>query len=269
MDPQSTLELRNLPDRLADQLVLMIAKGQLRPGQRLFEKEICEVQGVSRIPVREALRLLQAQGVVRTEPNRGTYVTEFTSDEMLEMLGLRLAVERIALRRILERRISRACIKSAFADEMEAMRRAATLRDRLAFCQADLAFHQRIVDLAASPVLTPTWQLLSRGVFVFLMQQADSYSDFDGTTGYHEHLLALLLAGNQEELDKEIEGHITWDVNRERNLQLAAAAAYAAAAARTAATSRAAAAPHAAGSHAAGSHSSAPYPLAAMEVKPS
>ena len=108
MDPQSTLELRNLPDRLADHLVLMIAKGQLRPGQRIFEKEICEVQGVSRIPVREALRLLQAQGVVRTEPNRGTYVTEFTSDEMLEMLGLRLAVERIALRRILERGISRA-----------------------------------------------------------------------------------------------------------------------------------------------------------------
>jgi DNA-binding GntR family transcriptional regulator len=220
MDPQSRLELRNLPDRLADHLVLMIAKGQLRPGQRIFEKEICELQGVSRIPVREALRLLQAQGVVRAEPNRGTYVTEFTSDEMLEMLGLRLAVERIALRRILARGSSRVSIKSGFTEVMEAMRRAATLRDRLAFCQADLAFHQRIVDLAASPVLTPTWQLLSRGVFVFLMQEADSLVDFDGMLGYHEHLLALLLAGNQEELDKEIESHIVWDVRRERDLQL-------------------------------------------------
>jgi DNA-binding GntR family transcriptional regulator len=102
---------------------------------------------------------------------------------------------------------------------MEAMRRAATLRDRTAFCQADLAFHHRIIDLAASPVLTPTWQLLSRGVFVFLMQQADLFIDLDGLIGYHERLLGLLLAGNKEELDKEIENHILWDVNRERAVQ--------------------------------------------------
>lgn len=240
MDPQSTVELRNLPDRLADHLVLMIAKGQLRPGQRIFEKEISEVQGVSRIPVREALRLLQAQGVVRTEPNRGTYVTEFTSDEMLEMLELRLAVERIALRRILERGTPRARINSAFTEVMEAMRRAATLRDRLAYCQADLAFHQRILDLAASPVLTPTWRLLSRGVFVFLMQEADSFVDFDGLIGYHEELLTLLLAGNQEALDKEIERHIVSDVRRKRDLQLDGGAP----------------------------HGTAPHALAAMDAKP-
>src|SRR5580698_10994898 len=106
MDGQS-LEARNLPDQLADQLAIMIATGELKPGQRVFEKKICEMKGVSRIPVREALRLLQAQGIVRTEPNRGTYVTEFTSDEMYEMLELRLAVERLALTRIRERGVSK------------------------------------------------------------------------------------------------------------------------------------------------------------------
>jgi DNA-binding GntR family transcriptional regulator len=211
VDLPSTLELRNLPDRLADHLVIMIAKGQLKPGQRIFEKEICEVQGVSRIPVREALRLLQAQGVVRTEPNRGTYVTKFTSDETVEMLQLRLAVERIALRKIQERGTPRSYIKSQFAEVLESMRRAATLRDRLAFCQADLAFHHRIIDMAQSPVLTPTWQLLSRGLFVFLMQAADSFDDFDGLILEHEQVLAMLLAGDQDELDKAIEKHILWD----------------------------------------------------------
>ena len=141
MDAPSTLELRNLPDRLADHLVIMIARGELKPGQRIYEKEICEVQKVSRIPVREALRLLQAQGVVRTEPNRGTYVTEFTSDEMYEMLEIRLAVERIALRRILDRGTPKPHISSHFAGVLNAMRRAATLKDRLAYCQADLSFH--------------------------------------------------------------------------------------------------------------------------------
>ena len=217
MDPQATLELRNLPDRLADHLVTMIAKGQLQPGQRVFEKEICEVQGVSRIPVREALRLLQAQGVVRTEPNRGTYVTKFTADEMREMLQLRLAVERIALRKIQERGTLRGHIKAQFAEVMEAMGRAATLKDRLAFCQADLAFHHRIIEIADSPVLAPTWQLLSRGVFVFLMQQADSFEDFEGLIEEHEHLLGLI-GGHNPELDKAIEDHIFWDLKREAGL---------------------------------------------------
>jgi DNA-binding GntR family transcriptional regulator len=224
MDAQSTLELRNLPDRLADHLVVMIAKGELKPGQRIFEKEICEVQGVSRIPVREALRLLQAQGVVRAEPNRGTYVTEFTSDEMLEMLELRLAVERIALRRILDRATPKAHILSQFSEVMRAMRRAATLNDRLAFCQADLTFHNRIIDLSLSPVLSPTWQLLSRGVLVFLMQEEESPVDFDGLIWEHEQLLDLLLAGNREALDEQIELHILSRVRNQREVRARALA---------------------------------------------
>jgi DNA-binding GntR family transcriptional regulator len=135
------------------------------------------------------------------------------------MLQLRLAVERIALRRILERGPSRAQIKNQFAEVMKAMHRAATLGDRTTLCQADLAFHHRIIDLASSPVLTPTWQLLSRGVFVFLMQEADSFIDLEGLIGYHERLLGLLLAGNKEQLDKEIEKHILWDVNDARAVQ--------------------------------------------------
>lgn len=217
MDGQSTLELRNLPDRLADHLVVMISQGKLKPGQRIFEKEICKIQGVSRIPVREALRLLQAQGVVRTEPNRGTYVTEFTGDEMLEMLQLRLAVERIALRRILDRDPPPAEILSRFEDVMTAMRRAATLRDRLAFCQADLSFHHRIVELSESPVLAPTWQLLSRGVLIFLMQEEEPVVDFDGRVHEHEQILQFLQAGKKDALDGEIEDHILCVVREQRS----------------------------------------------------
>ncbi|HTV96512.1 MAG TPA: GntR family transcriptional regulator [Steroidobacteraceae bacterium] len=216
MDVQSTLELRNLPDRLADQLIIMIARGQLKPRQRIFEKEICEIQGVSRIPVREALRLLQAQGVVRTEPNRGTYVTEFTPDEMLEMLELRFAVERLALRRIIERAVPTSLITSELSPAIEAMRRAALSGDRLAFCQADLSFHHRIVDLSGSPVLAPTWQLLSRGVLVFMMHEPDSWLDFRLCIAEHEQLLALLESHAREALDALIEDHILSAV-RERH----------------------------------------------------
>jgi len=220
VDGQPGLEARNLPDQLANELVIMIATGELKPGQRVFEKRICELKGISRIPVREALRLLQAQGVVRTEPNRGTYVTEFTSDEMLEMLELRLTVERIALRRIIEQKTPKALITSRLSVAIEAIRRAAELRDPLALCQADLWFHDCIIDLAASPVLVPTWQLLSRGVMVFLMRlQAETSDELAAWITDHEEILAALQSDATTTLHEFIERHI-FSVVRERRAEI-------------------------------------------------
>jgi DNA-binding GntR family transcriptional regulator len=208
---------RNLPDRLADQLAIMIATGELKPGQRIFEKKICELKGVSRIPVREALRLLQAQGVVRTEPNRGTYVTGFTTDEMHEMLELRLAVERIALRRIIERATPKAFIARQLSVAIEAMRRAAEIGDRLALCQADLWFHDRIIDLAASPMLEATWRLLARGVLVFLMREhGETASSLSSWIVAHEELLTVLESDSSALLDEHIEQHIFLGVRARR-----------------------------------------------------
>jgi DNA-binding GntR family transcriptional regulator len=208
MDGQA-LEARNLPDQLADQLAIMIATGELKPGQRVFEKKICELKGVSRIPVREALRLLQAQGVVRTEPNRGTYVTGFTAEELREMAELRLAVERIALRRIIERKTPKALIASQLSVAIEAMRRAAVTADRLALCQADLWFHDRIIDLAASPMLEATWRLLARGVLVYMMREHGESSDpLSAWITEHEELLAILESDSSTVLDDHIEHHI-------------------------------------------------------------
>jgi DNA-binding GntR family transcriptional regulator len=223
VDAQPALEARNLPDQLADQLVIMIATGELKPGQRIFEKKICEMKGVSRIPVREALRLLQAQGVVRTEPNRGTYVTEWTSDEMLEVLEMRVAVERIALRRIVERKTPKARIACQLSGAIGAMRRAAAAGDRLGFCQADLGFHARIIELAASPVLEPTWRLLSRGLLVFLMKEHDAGAEFGTWIAEHERLLVMIESDSSLSLDTAIEHHVM-DIVRERRAQVQAAA---------------------------------------------
>jgi DNA-binding GntR family transcriptional regulator len=210
-------QARNLPDQLADQLAIMIATGDLKPGQRIFEQKISEMRGVSRIPVREALRLLQAQGVVRTEPNRGTYVNGFSADEMHEMFELRLAVERIALRRIIERKTPKALIASQLSVAIAAMHRAAEMGDSLALCQADLSFHDRIIDLAASPMLEATWKLLSRGVLVFLMREhAGTAASLAPRIANHEALLAVLESDSSALLDEHIEHHIFSDVQARR-----------------------------------------------------
>ena len=199
---------RNLPDSLADHIVTMIATGQLTAGQRLFEQEMCERLGVSRVPVREALRILQAQGVVRTEPNRGTFVAQFGSREMLEMLEIRLVVEKIALRRLLDHAQTDPTVFDAFEPHIEAMRQAALLADRLAYCRADLAFHNCLIEQSASPMLKPIWDSLSRDVFVFLMQERAAGYDFNRSVRDHEKLLKVMRSGDRAEIEPEINQHV-------------------------------------------------------------
>lgn len=199
---------RNLPDQLADHVVLLLAKGELRPGQRIYETELCTLLGVSRIPVREMLRILQAQGVVRSEPNRGTFISEFGSQETAEMLKIRICVERIALKRLVKRTKTEPGLLDQFPRAIDDMRRATQTEDKLAACQADLAFHSRIVELSGSPVLQPIWQSLSRGILVYIMHEKQEYYDYGWFIEDHEELLRAMQAGKAGPLDSLIESHI-------------------------------------------------------------
>ena len=212
-------KVRNLPDQLADHIVAMLAGGELAAGQRLFEKELCERLGVSRVPLREALRILQAQGVVRTEPNRGSFLTELDSDDTREMLDIRVSVERTALRRLLRLGAVDPVRLDPLRETLDALRRAARVGEALPYCRADLAFHSAMVDLSGSPLLKPIWDSLSRGVLVFLMQERSRTFDYKASVAEHELLLGLIERGEAEAVEREIEAHVV------RSLQPCAAPA--------------------------------------------
>lgn len=201
-------KVRNLPDQLADHLVDMLAGGELSPGQRLFEKELCERLGVSRVPLREALRILQAQGVVRTEPNRGSFLTEFDSDDTREMLEIRVSVERTALRRLLRLTPADPTRFDPMREALEALRRASRIGEALDYCRADLGFHSAMVDLSGSPLLKPIWDSLSRGVLVFLMQERSHAFDYEASVAEHEVLLDLIVQKDAAAAEREIKSHI-------------------------------------------------------------
>jgi len=201
-------EHRNLPDRLADHLVVMLATGELQPGQRLFEGDLCKQLGVSRIPVREALRLLQAQGVVKTEPNRGSFMNRFGPEEADEFLQVRLTVERIALKRLASLVERNPGLVAPLGDIIVRMRRVHATPDKLASCQMDLAFHRTLIELSGSPVLLPIWNSISRGILVYFMQERQSYYDYDRSILDHEILLDAIRKGDVAALDAMIERHI-------------------------------------------------------------
>lgn len=82
--------------RVAENLRLAILDRQFLPGQRLVERELVELTGVSRTSVREALRELAAEGLVTTIPNKGTVVTEVSTEEARQIYQVRSALEGLA-----------------------------------------------------------------------------------------------------------------------------------------------------------------------------
>ena len=89
----SSLDLRSLPDRVADILRERIVAGEVAPGQPIRQDALASELGVSKIPLREAMARLEQEGLLRSEANRGFFATPLSAEEAHEVFGLRLKLE--------------------------------------------------------------------------------------------------------------------------------------------------------------------------------
>ena len=137
-----------LSDRTTELLRERILAGDFGLGERLVEARIARQLQISRGPVREALRQLRAEGLVREEPRRGSFVADLTIDDIREIYDLRAAIEARAARGIITNRGAAAAV-----DELRGILgrlRQATDDDREMFAQLDLSFHERLCLLSGN-----------------------------------------------------------------------------------------------------------------------
>lgn len=97
--PFRTRRASTTPDLIAESLRDEILRGSIPPGQALRQEELAERFGVSRLPVRDALVRLEAQGLVEVFPNRGAFVVSLSADEVREIYDLRILLEGDAIER--------------------------------------------------------------------------------------------------------------------------------------------------------------------------
>ncbi|WP_407495773.1 GntR family transcriptional regulator [Pseudooceanicola sp. MF1-13] len=152
---------------VAQHLREMIVTGELPPNSRIRERELAETLDVSRTPVRVALSILEADGLVIGHPNRGFTVAEFTIDDVLSAYDVRGALESHAVRVAIEEgQFSRTSIK-ALADCLAACEdtfaSGVAVTDMLPkFTAANETFHTTIVNAAGRPALNKVTAYLSR-----------------------------------------------------------------------------------------------------------
>jgi DNA-binding GntR family transcriptional regulator len=145
-----------------------IVEGRYRPGQRLVEQRLAETHGLSRTPVREALKWLDAEGLIQIEPNRGAIVRRITLQDVQDLYELRAELEGYAARRAATR-IDPAglaeidasiaafddAITAAAADDIEGVRAVNAANGRIHGAIVEAAQHDRLAQLLRRTVDVP------------------------------------------------------------------------------------------------------------------
>ncbi|MCF2527230.1 GntR family transcriptional regulator [Yinghuangia soli] len=193
-DDASGAARESLRDRAYRILRQRIVDVELQPGQRLVERDLAAEMEVSRIPLREALRRLEAEGLVVLVPQRGALVSPFTPADVRDLFDVRESLEVLAARLAAERADDAGLARlGARLDDA----RAATARgDRPAIAAANAAFHAAIVDLADSPLLTSLMRPLDARLQWLFRLTADR--DPGEQCAEHEELYTAIAAHDTE-----------------------------------------------------------------------
>ena len=202
MATHSELDVPQLPTAAADRLREWIVAGRLRPSQRVRERDFAERFGISRTPLREALRLLQQEGLITGDPRRGMLVSPLSLDEIASTYQVIAALERAALLHTpavvpeMARRLRSATRKREAAEGHAARMRA-----------ADLEWHVALSDYSSNKSLQRMLEAPRNIADRYERAFFESAEDVARSSTEHVAIEAAVVAGELEKAADMIEAH--------------------------------------------------------------
>jgi DNA-binding GntR family transcriptional regulator len=199
---------RTMVEQAAEAVVAAAARGAFLPGDRLVEAEIARDLGISRVPVREALRLLESQGIVVSTPYKGMRLMQVTNGGVAELFRVRAALETLAVLEIIaagggEPRLS-AARRAALAYEA-----ALGQSDPAPGVAADVAFHAELCRASGNAVLHALWNGLARQLAVVwgLGRGARPAREI---ASEHRDLIERLVSADASGAQAALHAHFAW-----------------------------------------------------------
>jgi len=199
---------RSLPDQIADAIVEGLATGALSPGQRLIELDLARQFVVSRVPLREALKTLEAQGIVEREPHRGVRIVELDALRIDQICEVRAALETIAARGAVATYRSEPELLRHLHAAIAAMEEAVQRGDWAAVNRADLAFHHQICLASRNDTVTTLWRGLARHVLMIFGREILTEKGQSKIVQQHKDYIKTLLRVDHDGLPSKVEQHI-------------------------------------------------------------
>lgn len=199
---------RTMVEQAAEAVVAAAARGAFLPGDRLVEAEIARDLGISRVPVREALRLLESQGIVVSTPYKGMRLMQVTSRGVAELSRVRAALETLALREIVAAGLVETGLRGA-RHAAELHQQALAGADPAAVVAADVAFHGELCRLSGNAALHALWMGLARQLCV-VWGLGQGVRESKVVVTEHHDLLDRLAEGDAAGAVNALERHIAW-----------------------------------------------------------
>lgn len=216
----SPVQPRTMVEQAAEAVVAAAARGAFLPGDRLVEAEIARDLGISRVPVREALRLLESQGIVVSTPYKGMRLMQVTNRTVIELMRVRTALEALALREVVAAGPAAETLIAPARRAAAAYEQAAKGGDAAAIVAADEAFHGELCRITGNAVLHGMWLALARQLLVVWGLGHDVRAT-SRIADEHGRILDRLARGDAEGAQAALEAHLAWheDFDFERALE--------------------------------------------------
>lgn len=181
-----------------------ILTGRFAPGERLVETRLAEELGVSRAPVREALRRLGEEGLVDERPRHGVFVREMTATDFVDVYNLRIAVETAAIRLATRRRASTETLEEI----VDAMRRAARRGRAAEVVALELSFHEEICTLSGNAHLAGVFGSVSARIRMALALDDAEYGRLEDVAAEHRPPIEAIESGDEHRAARALHAHI-------------------------------------------------------------
>lgn len=203
----SQIKRQSLHESLVAPLRDMILRGELRAGDKMPEEQLCERFGVSRTPIREALKVLAAEGVLQIIPHRGAVVAGITEDKISEVFPIMAALEHLAG--------TLACLRATSADiarmrglhdEMMAFYKAG---DEPGYLLRNRLIHEGFVGIAGNATLWSFYQQLLARIHSCRFVLRKTPEHWRQAVAEHEQMMEAFEARDGERLSALLERHVT------------------------------------------------------------
>ncbi len=205
----------NLPlrDEVFTYLRSSILKGEIPHGTKLMEKKLADELGVSRTPVREALRMLQAEGLVQIKHGRGTFVSEISIEEIKDVLEVRAALENLAVRLCCDR------VSDEELEQIKAIHRGflRAIREKNIddIIKYDIDFHDAIYTSTKNNKLKVLIKNMSDQMYRFRVRYIKQMDDHSAIAEEHMKIITAIENGDSQMASEEATEHIA---NQEKSV---------------------------------------------------
>lgn len=203
IEENAYLPLRDVVFQTLRQAIL---KGELQPGERLMEIKLADRLGVSRTPIREAIRKLELEGLVVMVPRKGAAVANITEKDTKDVLEVRRTLEMFA--------VEVACDRIS-AEQLEQLKKAAKdfeaskgSMDVIRIAETDMQFHEIIYEATQNERLVQMLNNLRENMYRYRIEYLKDPNYYDSLMKEHREILAAIEAGDKQRARVCMESHI-------------------------------------------------------------